>query len=897
IQCERQAYLLLFENTLNCENNYSDVIEKKKKTNKKRYLDKLKKEAKIQPYSIDNMKDKIDTLHDANIVFDNFAISIDVIKINSLQNYSPTIIIGTNQILKEDKIKLAFSGHALSNFQKEKPSHGTIVSSNLKSYTIKLEPLYKDVSKIIKKINSWIKNKNLNKPQLVLNKNCSFCIFQKQCKIDALEQDSLSLLDRMTEKEISKYKKKGIFTLNQLSYLFKPRRQKRNKEIPLKFSLELQALALRENKIYIQELPSISKNRIEIYLDIEGIPDLDFYYLIGLLIIDGDNQSTYSYWANSQDEENKIWDDFVIKVNEYPDTPIYHYGSYDSKAISKLSQRYGKDASIEKRLVNVVSFIYSKIYFPTYSNSLKELGKFLGAKWTEEESSGVQSIVWRYKWETTKEKKYFDILIAYNIEDCKALYLVVKELISIANNYDRMLNIDFANQPKKYATDLSGQIHTDFEKTLKYAHAEYDINKIKIGKKSQDIVKEKKSYWHRRVILKPQKIVQVQAKRRCSKCFKKLRIVSSNREQTKIDLKFYKNGVRKTIIKYIGKLSYCYHCDIHYAPPIIKKLKRIPFGHSFISWMMYQRINLRLPYHIIIQTSEEIFNVSFSDTTIVNNMKYFYKYYNYTEKLITKNILKSKIIHADETKINIQGVNQYVWVFTDGENVLLKMTKTREADIVHKFLENYDGVLISDFYPGYDSVKCSQQKCWVHLIRDLNEDLWKEPFNKELELFISSVSNLIVPILQTIQKYGSKKVHLNKYQKEIKKFYKKNIDDIDYTFETTKKYQKRFKRHKNSLFTFMKQDGIPWNNNMAERAIRQLAVQRKISGSFSENAAPYYLRMLSISQTCRFKNKSFLKFLISKEKDIDKFKSKKVAKYSEKIKITDPMPHKHYPRK
>ncbi len=84
---------------------------------------------------------------------------------------------------------------------------------------------------------------------------------------------------------------------------------------------------------------------------------------------------------------------------------------------------------------------------------------------------------------------------------------------------------------------------------------------------------------------------------------------------------------------------------------------------------------------------------------------------------------------------------------------------------------------------------------------------------------------------------------------------------------------------------------------MAERAIRQLAVQRKISGSFSKNAAPYYLRMLSISQTCRFKNKSFLKFLISKEKNIDNFKSNKIAKYSKKIKITSPAPKKQYPRK
>lgn len=84
-----------------------------------------------------------------------------------------------------------------------------------------------------------------------------------------------------------------------------------------------------------------------------------------------------------------------------------------------------------------------------------------------------------------------------------------------------------------------------------------------------------------------------------------------------------------------------------------------------------------------------------------------------------KRIQTSPFVHVDETKINIQGVDQYVWVFTDGNYVVLKLTKTREASIVHEILSNYYGVLISDFYPGYDSVKCKQQKCWVHLLRDI----------------------------------------------------------------------------------------------------------------------------------------------------------------------------------
>jgi Transposase IS66 family len=79
---------------------------------------------------------------------------------------------------------------------------------------------------------------------------------------------------------------------------------------------------------------------------------------------------------------------------------------------------------------------------------------------------------------------------------------------------------------------------------------------------------------------------------------------------------------------------------------------------------------------------------------------------------------------------------------------------------------------------------------------------------------------------------------------------------------------------------FLTEDGVPWENNMAERAIRQLAVQRKISGSFFKRVALQYLLLLSISQTCRFQGKSFLKFLLSKETDLDSFRRTRPTRYS-----------------
>ncbi|MCK7577039.1 MAG: transposase [Chromatiales bacterium] len=154
---------------------------------------------------------------------------------------------------------------------------------------------------------------------------------------------------------------------------------------------------------------------------------------------------------------------------------------------------------------------------------------------------------------------------------------------------------------------------------------------------------------------------------------------------------------------------------------------------------------------------------------------------------------------------------------------------------------------------------------------------------KNLSFFVLQVKNLIVLIIQSIQVNGSKKKHLEKFKIMVEKFYEDNINTRNYNFEVTNKYQKRFERYKNSLFTFLEEDDIPWNNNMAERAIRHLAVQRKISGTFYDSLISQYLLLLGIGQSCRFQDKSFLKFLLSEEKDVDLFKTPEIIKHTKAI--------------
>ena len=96
------------------------------------------------------------------------------------------------------------------------------------------------------------------------------------------------------------------------------------------------------------------------------------------------------------------------------------------------------------------------------------------------------------------------------------------------------------------------------------------------------------------------------------------------------------------------------------------------------------------------------------------------------------------------------------------------------------------------------------------------------------------------------------------------------------------KYQKRFEKNALKLFTFLDYDGIPWNNNSAENAVKAFARRRVLfNGQVSEQGVKDYAVLLSIYQTCKYKGINFLDFLLSKTVDIDCFQDfNKRARYN-----------------
>ena len=895
--CPRKAFLLLEGKESGKPHEYVEVLEQQRSHNRASYLNDLRENHGAVPFTEEAMTRGRDLLTETVLTRGDLQAYCDAltkVKVSSSLgrfSYEPTVVIGTHKVSKTDRVELAFAGLVLGEVQDRLPDTGQIVGGDGNVHKVRLDCDYKDQAGAVKALRVHGTSSS-EPPPVILNSHCPLCQFTTQCMKTTQKDDDLSLLDRMTPKLLKRYHKKGIFTVNQLSFLYKPRRRRKHPDnIPITFSVELQALAIRTGTTYIQQLPQIARAPVELYLDIEGIPDTNSQYLIGLLVCEEDQCHYHSFWADGIQDAQQMWIDFNDETKAHPDAPIYHFGRYEKNALAGMARKYHTDAKdLILRLRNVNTEIYGKIYFPSRSNRLKDLGRSIGASWTSPNASGLQSLVWRHRWEQTEREDLKGELLRYNQEDCQALRLLHLRLVEMAEAKNSPQGVDFADSPKRLATPRGTEIHDDLELILRSAHADYTGKKISIrsGRDGENGNKGSKGMpkgrrYRRKVPSNIRRVVQIEAAKRCPRHEDEpLQPTEKTAERVIVDLHFSNNGCRKTVTKYVGAKGFCGKCYRCYNPEGMRKGASW-FGHAFQAWAVYQRVALRLPYRVITQAMEDLFNERTSPTSVVHFMVAIAKFHSVTEDNLIGRLLASPFIHVDETPINIQGTDHYVWVFTDGRHVIFRITETRESTIVHEFLSGYQGILVSDFYAGYDALPCAQQKCWVHLIRDLNDDLWKAPFDNEFEAFIVEVRAFLVPILSAAGKYGLKKRHFNKFQTPVDRFYARHVDDVEYHSELTVKYQKRFARYRESLFTFLDHDGIPWNNNMAERAIRHLAVQRKISGSFFPRFIPSYLTLLAIAQTCRFQGKSFLRFLLSQQQDIDSFKERRPHKPAVKV--------------
>jgi len=428
--------------------------------------------------------------------------------------------------------------------------------------------------------------------------------------------------------------------------------------------------------------------------------------------------------------------------------------------------------------------------------------------------------------------------------------------------------------------------------------------------------------WNRPPENEVDKVIHVYLKK-CPKCGKKnLGKPFGNWEHYVLDLVPIKRGMQLIITNYIMHRYRCKNCKKTVSPNL-GILKNCHFGFGFIATVMQSRIESKHSYSkVLVEFARWIPNFDFliSRTTIVD---WFKKYGAHLEEFYlecVKKLKEAKYVHADETGLPMKGKNWWLWVVTTTFFTLFIPHASRGHEAIEKFFNDFEGVLISDFWGAYNNLTEEQQKCLAHLIKDLKGIVMKsealinkiekrlkedeeqkeektkgeaveknrgrpkkevkplsieerEAFEEKKRHERQKIKHAFVLYEFFKQAWADEKNPLSyKAGPEIRATEEEAINRLRQLLEEIeadgdldpdiKRLVKRIKRYENYLFTYLKHPGIPPDNNAAERELRPFVIMRKTSHDFkSEEVMDSFTLYLSLHQTCKKNGVDFNKAL------------------------------------
>jgi transposase len=195
--------------------------------------------------------------------------------------------------------------------------------------------------------------------------------------------------------------------------------------------------------------------------------------------------------------------------------------------------------------------------------------------------------------------------------------------------------------------------------------------------------------------------------------------------------------------------------------------------------------------------------------------------------------------HMDETGWRQDGENGYLWVqATDGPLATRVYTyhRSRSGEVARALLDDFDGVLSTDFYAAYDSYSGPKQRCWAHLLRDAQKLAEDYPDRPEVREWVTTLHTLFTQAKAldlsgcTLRERARVARHLERRLRLLARCYRKTDGHPAQVLAT------RLHRYESELFEFIRTPGVSPTNNLAERTVRPQVIARKISGGSRSDA-------------------------------------------------------------
>ena len=297
------------------------------------------------------------------------------------------------------------------------------------------------------------------------------------------------------------------------------------------------------------------------------------------------------------------------------------------------------------------------------------------------------------------------------------------------------------------------------------------------------------------------------------------------------------------------------------------------YGPNFKSEVLYLKDELIIPFQKTATYFKDKYGQQISAATIQNIRRDAYESLDSYQSEIEEKLIQSPVLHADETGLRVMGQRQ--WLHTIGNEwlTLYGVFPHRGSKAVDAMgiIPNYNGILVHDCWATYFRYDCQHSLCNAHIMRELEGivDGYEQEWAGKMKAFLEDVYDYI--FVQNKRNLG----RLNEFEKEYMNILDEGFENnppppIHLTGKTRgrKKRSKplnllrRLREYREDILRFLYNPIVPFTNNLAERDVRMMKVQQKISGTFrSVEGAEIFCRIRGYISTVRKNGKSVFEAL------------------------------------
>jgi transposase len=357
-------------------------------------------------------------------------------------------------------------------------------------------------------------------------------------------------------------------------------------------------------------------------------------------------------------------------------------------------------------------------------------------------------------------------------------------------------------------------------------------------------------------------------------------IQSKAREQCQHDLRTQKASVpeRRQVIDLPAKrLWVTEHRVEEKQCPVCYHLTRAPFpapvsapaqyGTSIQTVATYLVEGQSVPYARASQLLQELLGVQLSAGSIARFVRTCHQQLAEVETSLKAALVKTNVIHQDETGLRVSTTTWWVHVCSTARltHYAAHRSRGREALNAIGIAPKFRGTSVHDGWGSYQGYSFTQAWCNVHHLRELTfveeelKQLWARKM-KELRLQMKAAVERAKALGQHELDLLVLARLLRRYDAILAEGYQANPPPPPPQKRTPGRPKQsparnlldRLSQGKWAVLRFLHDFAVPFDNNQAERDLRMIKVQQKVSGCFrTEDGVAMFCRIRSYLSTLR----------------------------------------------